>query len=139
MLVLDTDHFSEWERGSAAGSRLRTRLRGANDDMAVTVVTVEEQMRGWLAEIRRHNDPHRQISPYAKFQRQVEAFADWMVLGWDAESAELFLDLRRQGLRLGTMDLKIACIVLARDASLLTRNTSDFAGVPGLRFENWLE
>jgi len=75
----------------------------------------------------------------AKFQRQVEAFGDWMVLGWDAESPELFLDLRRQGLRLGTMDLKIACIVMAHDASLLTRNTSDFAGVPGLRFENWLE
>ena len=37
------------------------------------------------------------------------------------------------------MDLKIACIVLAHDASLLTRNASDFAQVPGLRFENWLD
>jgi tRNA(fMet)-specific endonuclease VapC len=106
--------------------------------MAVTVVTVEEQMRGWLAEIRRHKDPQRQISPYAKFQRQVEAFADWMVLAWDADCAELFLDLRRQGLRLGTMDLKIGCIVMAHDATLLTRNAKDFAEVPGLRFENWL-
>ena len=139
MLVLDTDHFSEWERGSAAGNRLRTRQGAANTDLAVTVVTVEEQMRGWLAEIRRHNDPHRQISPYAKFQRQVEAFADWMVLAWDADCAELFLNLRRQGLRLGTMDLKVACITLVHEATLLTRNARDFAEVPGLRFENWLE
>ncbi len=37
------------------------------------------------------------------------------------------------------MDLKIACIVLEYDATLLTRNTVDFAKVPGLRFENWLD
>jgi hypothetical protein len=34
--------------------------------MAVTVITVEEQMRGWLAEINRQREPHRQIAPYAK-------------------------------------------------------------------------
>ena len=107
--------------------------------MAVTVITVEEQMRGWLAEISRHHDPHRQITPYAKLRRQVEAFAEWMILPWDAGSAQLFLNFRRQGVRLGTMDLKIACIALAHDATLLTRNAADFAQVPGLRFENWLE
>jgi len=37
------------------------------------------------------------------------------------------------------MDLKIACIALARQLTLLTRNTADFAQVPGLRFENWLD
>jgi len=35
--------------------------------------------------------------------------------------------------------LKIACIALVHDATLLTRNAADFAQVPGLRFENWLE
>jgi len=28
---------------------------------------------------------------------------------------------------------------LAQEATLLTRNAADFARVPGLRFENWLE
>ncbi len=37
------------------------------------------------------------------------------------------------------MDLRIACIVMAYDAVLLTRNTKDFEKVPGLKFENWLE
>jgi len=138
LLVLDTDHFSEWERDSAAGRRFRARPDSARPDIAVSVVTVEEQMRGWLAEISRHRDPHRQISPYAKLQRQIEVFADWIILPWDSESAGLFLGLRRQGLRLGTLDLKIACIALAHEATLLTRNARDFAKVPGLRFENWL-
>ena len=96
-------------------------------------------MRGWLAEINRHRDLSRQITPYAKLQRQVEIFSDWLVLPWDAESAASFTRLRSSGVRIGSLDLKIACIVLAHDATLLTRNTFDFAHVPGLRFENWLE
>jgi tRNA(fMet)-specific endonuclease VapC len=139
LLVLDTDHFSEWERGSAAGSRLRTRLESVQPAKAVTIVTVEEQMRGWLARIRRHNDPHRQIPPYAKLLRQVEAFGSWLILPWDTDTAHLFVDLRRQPVRIGSMDLKIACIALTHDATLLTRNAHDFAQVPGLRHENWLD
>ena len=36
------------------------------------------------------------------------------------------------------MDLKIASIALANDATLLTRNTNDFRRVPGLRIADWL-
>jgi len=127
LLVLDTDHFSEWEGGSVAGVRFRARLEPARPDMALTVITVEEQMRGWLAEIHRHRDPHRQVSPYGKLKRQVEAFAEWIVLPWDDESAELFTGFRRQGVRIGSMDLKIGCIALAHHATLLTRNTIECA------------
>jgi tRNA(fMet)-specific endonuclease VapC len=35
------------------------------------------------------------------------------------------------------MDLKIATIVLTRDATLLSRNLSDFGKVPGLRIADW--
>ncbi len=50
-----------------------------------------------------------------------------------------FAAFRAKGLRIGTLDLRIACIVLEYDATLLTRNSVDFAKVPGLRFENWLD
>jgi tRNA(fMet)-specific endonuclease VapC len=39
---------------------------------------------------------------------------------------------------MSTADMKIASIVLAHDALLLTQNLDDFANVPGLRMENWL-
>lgn len=60
-------------------------------------------------------------------------------LPFDKEAAARFLKLRKQGVRIGTMDLRIACIVMEHDAMLLTRNTVDFEKVPGLKFENWLE
>jgi predicted nucleic acid-binding protein len=35
------------------------------------------------------------------------------------------------------MDLKIAAIVLARQATLLTRNVSDFRTIDNLKIEDW--
>ncbi len=43
------------------------------------------------------------------------------------------------GVRIGSMDLKIACVAMAHDATLLTRNVRDFAEASSLRFENWIE
>lgn len=139
MLVLDTDHFSELERNSSAGQRLTARLETSTEDKALTILTVEEQLRGWLAKINRHHDPQLQITSYAKLQRQVEAMADWIILPFDADAAARFVEFRRRGVRIGSMDLKIASVVIAHEVTLLTRNSTDFAQVPGLRFENWLD
>jgi tRNA(fMet)-specific endonuclease VapC len=139
LLVLDTDHVSTLGFLSEASVELFERIRASGQDATTTIVTVEEQLRGWLAEIHRLADPHRQIPAYERLQRRIDFFAAWTVLPWDAEPAELFVRSRRQGVRIGTMDLKIACIALAHDATLLTRNVSDFAKVPGLRFENWVD
>ncbi len=35
------------------------------------------------------------------------------------------------------MDLKIAAIVLTHDATLLSKNLSDFRKVPGLKVADW--
>jgi tRNA(fMet)-specific endonuclease VapC len=53
-------------------------------------------------------------------------------------AADTFVRLRKEGVRVGTMDLKIASISLVHDATLLTRNGGDFGKVHGLRFDNWL-
>jgi len=69
----------------------------------------------------------------------VEVFASWLVLPWDDDAADRFDSLQSLRRQVGTQDLKIACISLAHDATLLTRNLMDFKPVPGLRVENWLD
>ncbi len=139
MRILDTDHHSELDRESGPGLRLKARLEATNEEPAVTLVTVEEHLRGWLAELRREQSPHQQVRLYDKLGGQLDLFSRWIVLRWDAEAADLFILFRRQGVRIGTQDLKIACIALAHDATLLTRNLRDFQQVPGLKVENWLD
>jgi tRNA(fMet)-specific endonuclease VapC len=43
------------------------------------------------------------------------------------------------GLPLGKVDQLIAGIAMANDLILVTRNTREFARVPGLRLENWFD
>ena len=40
-------------------------------------------------------------------------------------------------IRIGAMDLKIASIALANNATLLSRNLKDFGKVPDLKVEDW--
>jgi len=138
-LVLDTDHVSALGFSSAISLELLERIHASGQSAATTIVTVEEQLRGWLAEIHRLTDPHRHIIACERLQRHIEFFAAWNVLPWNADAADLFLGFRQDGVRIGSMDLKIACIVLAYDGILLTRNATDFAQVSGLRIENWLD
>jgi tRNA(fMet)-specific endonuclease VapC len=139
LLVLETNHVSALGTPSEVSRAMLRRIRASGQDAVTTIVTREEQLRGWLAEIHRLADSHRQIFAYGKLQQRIEFFAAWTVLAWDAEAADLLLKFRRQDIRIGTLDLKIAGITLAHDTSLLTRNVRDFAQVPGLRFENWLD
>lgn len=139
MLVLDTNHVSELFYRSAAGQRLRERLKQHGGDIVTTAITVEESLRGWMAEIRRHSEPRKQIAAYDRLIRQVELFAAWLILPWDDDAASHFDSLKHLRSKVGSQDLKIAGIALAHDALLLTRNLAHFIHVPGLRVENWLD
>ena len=59
------------------------------------------------------------------------------MLDFDERAAVEFQRLYAMRLRVGTLDLRIAAIVLARGARLLTRNLADFRRVPGLNAEDW--
>lgn len=139
MLVLDTNHLKEFAYPTPLGERLRSRLLQATSPVFTTVVTLEEELRGVLARSNRTLDSNERILAYDKLIERVNFFARWDILPLDTESAAAFIRLRSQGVRIGTMDLRIASIVLVHDATLLTRNTVDFAQVPGLKFENWLD
>ena len=50
MIVLDTDHLSCLEWGSAESASLRARLAEASDrEILVSIASYEEQIRGWMA------------------------------------------------------------------------------------------
>lgn len=70
--------------------------------------------------------------------RLLDILAEWEIARWSQPAAEEFNRLKKQRVRIGTQDLKIAAIALASDALLLSANLRDFEQVPGLRAEDWL-
>ena len=139
MLVLDTDHLTALGYDSPLGQRLLARLDQAGQDVVTTVINVDEQLSGLFAAVHSRHLPEDQILPYAELIERVEFLAGFLILPWDMESSGRFHQMKAAKIRAGTMDLKIACIALVHDATLLTRNAVDFAKVPGLRFESWLD
>jgi tRNA(fMet)-specific endonuclease VapC len=57
----------------------------------------------------------------------------------DRHYAAVRQNLVRQGTPIGPNDLLIAARALALDLAIVTANVGEFARVPGLKVENWLE
>jgi tRNA(fMet)-specific endonuclease VapC len=140
MILLDTDHLSIFtDQRDPRHELLNSRMEAAAEQVACTVVTVEEMLRGWLAIIHRLRSVHQQVPAYIRLGQLFNVLSDWEIVPFDGRAADRFIGLRRQRIRIGTMDLKIASIALVHDALLVSANLRDFSLVPGLRCENWLQ
>lgn len=77
------------------------------------------------------------VSAYSRLELHIKTFEGIPLLSFDSRAADHFEQLQRAKIRVGTMDLKIASIALANEATVLTRNLSHFGKVPGLLVEDW--
>jgi tRNA(fMet)-specific endonuclease VapC len=136
--LLDTDHLRLLQhdnRPERAAVVLRVHLVG-EANVAASVVSFHEQMRGAHALINKARTRDRVVKGYALLSRIIADYGKFDIPPFDAPAAVFdVLD----GLKLGvkTMDLRIAAIARSRDLTVVTRNLSDFARVPGLKVEDW--
>lgn len=133
--LLDTDHVTLDQHGYAPVSA-RIRLAG-QAQVAISIITVEEQLRGWLAVIRAATTATRRSAAYAQFRTAVAYFATFTLLDYTIDADVLVAKLRGQGVRIGTQDLRIAAIALTYGATVVTRNERDFGQVPQLPIADW--
>jgi tRNA(fMet)-specific endonuclease VapC len=73
MVVLDTDHMSilEREQGSLA-QRIRNRLSELGvSQCATTIISYEEQMRGWLGVLAKAKTLADQVVAYQRLKTQM--------------------------------------------------------------------
>jgi tRNA(fMet)-specific endonuclease VapC len=135
MIVLDTDLISLMQRGhSPATERLlemhnRARM---HEPVQTTVITYEEQIRGWFKVLSEARTVADLISAYERLRLHAEYYGTHKLIDFDDAAAVEFQRLRGLKIRISTSDLKIAAITLARQATLWTRNLRDFKQVPGL-------
>ena len=141
MILLDTDLLSLLDfNDSPATLDIVARLEVAadvGDQVTLSIISFEEQARGWLSYINSRRRAADQVDAYKRLQRMLERFGRMIVLPFDASAAEEFEKLRIAARRVNAMDLKIAATAISHDALLLSSNARDFAGLPGLRFEHF--
>lgn len=139
MIVLDTDVLSiiEWATTNQQAQQLLSRLDEQKDEMVATIISLEEQMRGWMAVLAKKKSIKDQIPIYQKLHRQFSSLCQITLLDFDELAAVQFQKLRKRRIRIGTMDLKIGAIALANNATVVTGNTRDFSQIPDLKVIDW--
>jgi tRNA(fMet)-specific endonuclease VapC len=134
--ILDTDHISLFQRGNSTVIRKIQSI--ARPEIAVTIVSYEEQIRGWLKIVSRSSSDFEQLTfGYSRLNETLDFYRTKTVLDFNTAAATQFQQLIRQKIRAGTQDLRIASIALAVGGTVVTRNQRDFQRVPGLRIEDW--
>jgi len=133
--VLDTDILTLYAQGHPAIVR-RVGAEPAGE-VAITVLTVEEQLSGWYTQVRRAKRPESLARAYYELARSVQFLGRLPILFYTEDAIGRYEQLRKQRIRIGRTDLRIAATVLEHQASLVTRNLHDFGTVPGLHVEDW--
>lgn len=133
--VLDTDVLTLYYRGDPGV------VRGVNEqaftDLAISVITVDEQLTGWYTLTRRARRPEEIARAYARLGEAVVRLAKWPILPYTEAAIARVAHLKSLRLNVSLMDLRIAAIALEHGAVVITRNQRDFGRVPGLGIKDW--
>lgn len=135
LFVLDTDILSLWQHGHAVVSQ-RVAAR-STDELAVTIITVQEQLDGWHARLPRARNKPQLAQIYQRLLDSVRFLSRLAILPYSEAAIDRYDQLRKQKLNLGKMDQRIAAIVMEHGGVLVTRNVSDFSRISGLTIEDW--
>ncbi len=118
--LLDTDHVSPQERGHQL---LKERLAVTPpNSIAISVITMEEMLRGRLAILARHQSGERRVNAYLRLTETVRFFSLVPVMPFDLAAESKFTALRAQHLKVGSQDMRISAIAQTRDLIVVTRN-----------------
>lgn len=135
LFLLDTDVFSLLQRGHPAV--VQNVLNHLNDRLALSVITVEEQLTGWQRALSRARDDARRAEVYRRMALTVESWSGWLILPFCLPAMARHATLMRQKLNVGSNDLEVTAIALEQGAVVVTRNRRDFSRVVGLKLEDW--
>jgi tRNA(fMet)-specific endonuclease VapC len=137
-VLLDTDHISILQYEDRAAATLQRRLAELpGEAVRVSIVSFQEQARGWLAYLHRARKREQVLKGYSDLQDLLKYYQAQEVMPFDESAMDEFMSFQEQRIRIGTSDLRIAAIARANGVKLLSRNLRDFRQVPNLDVEDW--
>jgi tRNA(fMet)-specific endonuclease VapC len=135
LYVLDTDTLTLFQHGHVlVTSRCAACALG---ELAITVISAEEQIDGRFTSIRQARRPPDLSIAYQRLIDSLQFLNRLPILPFPPPAIDRFHQLAALKLNVGRKDLRIAATVLEVGATLVTRNRRDFGRIPGLLLEDW--
>jgi tRNA(fMet)-specific endonuclease VapC len=135
--VLDTDDISLAQRNHPG---VAAKIRAIHpDEMAITIITAEEQLRGRFSQIRRSPSGLACVNAYHQLRETIDRLKTLTILDFDVAAELIDQSLRQRHPRMGKQDCRIAAITLANNCTLVTRNQTDFGQVVGLTLQGGVD
>jgi tRNA(fMet)-specific endonuclease VapC len=135
LYILDTDMLTLYQHGHPL---VRQRvLSHPPAELAITVISVEEELSGWYTLLRQAKQPPQFERAYEQLADSIPFLAQWRILSFVQAAIARWEALRRLKINIRKMDLRIAAITLENSGILVTRNLRDFQRVPNLSLQNW--
>jgi tRNA(fMet)-specific endonuclease VapC len=135
LAVLDTDILSLLRRGHAVVvSRVSAHPA---DELAIAVMSVEEQLSGWYQVLRKARRPDQLAAAYEELGEAAEFLGKWRILRFPVAAIARYHQLSALKLNVRKTDLRIASIAVEYGGMVVTRNLRDFQRVPNLAVVDW--
>ncbi|WP_442947918.1 type II toxin-antitoxin system VapC family toxin [Nostoc sp.] len=87
--------------------------------------------------INRADSSGELVLAYARLQDTLDDLNSINILQFREDAGNIYAELVRQKIHVGTQDLRIGAIMLSMNGILVTRNRKDFEKVPNLLLEDW--
>ncbi|MEL0589898.1 MAG: type II toxin-antitoxin system VapC family toxin [Planktothrix rubescens PR222] len=139
--VLDTNQVSEFLEGK---NTIKSRVTQVSpNDIAITVVTVQESFNGWIVLINNSSESKDLVRLYTKLSITLDFFKAVRILNFDEKASKIYEKLINENRELDKKklqkDVRIAAITLSVNGVMVTANKRDFSLIPDLVIEDWTE
>lgn len=139
MFVLDTDTLDHYYREN---QKVLARVAAAGlANIFIGLPTRVELLQARFEYLRKAADAAQLKRAQHWLFETERLLAEWTIVSFSEAALVEFDRLRAMKplRKIGRIDLLVACIALANQATLVTRNVRDFVLVPRLKVENWVD
>ncbi len=138
MYLLDTNIISTFlDQGRNSQFLTRRILNQPPQNLFISIITVEEMMRGELGGIHRLRHRPNVVKVYRAFEGLFEALHRFQIVSYTTEIEQIYQSMSWEQKRVGTQDCRIAATAMSHGFTVVTANTSDFYKIGGVAVEDW--
>ncbi len=138
MYLLDTSVVSNFLDERRFYPRLTDKILSQPAELIfISIITVEEILRGALASVQKSKRQPSVIFAYQYFEELFSALNQFQTLPYNAKAESIYQSLDAKIKRIGTQDCRIAAIATANDLMIVTVNVVDFKRIGLVDVEDW--